>query len=91
MDPSELSHEFSKLEFLIAARITPRLPSSTSAAHTDATVLWSPSEDTGLGGPWEQMSTESPAMVVQAGEQCSHINRFPLKLANRNVYVRNAV
>lgn len=41
--------------------------------------------------PWEKISSESPVMVVHAGEQYSHVNRFPLKLANRNVYVRNAV
>lgn len=27
----------------------------------------------------------------RAGEQRSHINRFPLKLANRDVYARDAV
>lgn len=54
-------------------------------------VPWSTSEHTELAVQWEKIRTESPAVVVRAGERYSHINRFPLKLANRNVYVRNAV
>lgn len=36
----------------------------------------------------ERRGAESQAVVGRAGEQRSHINRFPLKLANRDVYVR---
>lgn len=86
-----VSYKFSKLWFLIAALIARHLPGSTSLPHTDAMVLWGPSEHAGLAVSWEKRSTEGPVMVVHAGEQYSHINRFPLKLANRNVYVRIAV